>query len=278
MHKKIYSIFLLTLLIISMAGCDNKVANGKGPGATKIQEIQNGNKTEEKKEENSKDDKKDDKKETESKEDTKKETEKTEDIKKEEKEAEKKEDEDKEEKVSCIENFLFIGDSMMNMLKPVIQKDTPSAKVEGAGGKEASYFLKRFDSLPKDGVDGIVVWIGVNGIVNKDNVKNTTELLTKLSERYPGKKIYVMKVFPVGKNWKYGNMVADEMNPGIKEFNTEIEKFVNENNMTYIDATKEFVDENGYLVGSSDDLHLFEEEDNKKILDVVKSVIEKSNK
>ena len=24
-----------------MAGCDNKVANGKGPGATKIQEIQN---------------------------------------------------------------------------------------------------------------------------------------------------------------------------------------------------------------------------------------------
>ena len=130
----------------------------------------------------------------------------------------------------------------------------------------------------KDGVDGVVVWIGVNGIVNKDNVKNTTELLTKLSERYPGKKIYVMKVFPVGKNWKYGNMVADEMNPGIKEFNTEIEKFVNENNMTYIDATKEFVDENGYLVGSSDDLHLFEEEDNKKILDVVKSVIEKSNK
>ena len=268
MHKKICSIFLLTLLIISMAGCDNKVANGKGPGATKIQEIQNGNKTEEKKEENSKDDKKDDKKETESKEDTKKE----------EKETEKKEDEDKEEKVSCIENFLFIGDSMMNMLKPVIQKDTPSAKVEGAGGKEASYFLERFDSLPKDGVDGVVVWIGVNGIVNKDNVKNTTELLTKLSERYPGKKIYVMKVFPVGKNWKYGNMVADEMNPGIKEFNTEIEKFVNENNMTYIDATKEFVDENGYLVGSSDDLHLFEEEDNKKILDVVKSVIEKSNK
>ena len=57
-----------------------------------------------------------------------------------------------------------------------------------------------------------------------------------------------------------------------------LEKFVNENNMTYIDATKEFVDENGYLVGSSDDLHLFEEEDNKKILDVVKSVIEKSNK
>ena len=30
--------------------------------------------------------------------------------------------------------------------------------------------------------------------------------------------------------------------------------------MTYIDATKEFVDENGYLVGSSDDLHLFEDE------------------
>ena len=253
MYKKICSIFLLTLLIISMVGCDNKVANGKGPGATKIQEIQNGNKTEEKKEEKSKEDEKADKKETEKK-------------------------EDKEEKVSCIENFLFIGDSMMNMLKPVIQKDTPSAKVEGAGGKEASYFLKRFDSLPKDGVDGIVVWIGVNGIVNKDNVKNTTELLTKLSERYPDKKIYVMKVFPVGKNWKYGNMVADEMNPGIKEFNTEIEKFVNENNMTYIDATKEFVDENGYLVGSSDDLHLFEEEDNKKILDVVKSVIEKSNK
>lgn len=277
MYKKIRSIFLLALLIISMVGCDNKVASGKGPGATKIQEIQNGNKTEEKKEENSKDDKKDDKKETESKEDSKKETEKTEDTKKEEKETEKKE-EDTEEKVSCIENFLFIGDSMMNMLKPVIQKDTPSAKVEGAGGKEASYFLKRFDSLPKDGVDGIVVWIGVNGIVNKDNVKNTTELLTKLSERYPGKKIYVMKVFPVGKNWKYGNMVADEMNPGIKEFNIEIEKFVNENNMTYIDATKEFVDENGYLVGSSDDLHLFEEEDNRKILDVVKSVIEKSNK
>ena len=67
-------------------------------------------------------------------------------------------------------------------------------------------------------------------------------------------------------------------NKPCNNFNTEIEKFVNENNMTYIDATNEFVDENGYLVGSSDDLHLFEKEDNKKILDVVKSVIEKSNK
>ena len=278
MYKKICSFFLLTSLIISMVGCDKEVASGKGPGASKIQEIQNGNKTEEKKEEKPKDEETDDKKEAEKTEDNTKEIEKTEDTKKAEKENEKKEDDNKEEKVSCIENFLFIGDSMMNMLKPVIQKDTPSAKVKGAGGKEASYFLKRFDSLPKDGVDGVVVWIGVNGIVNKNNVKNTTELLTKLSERYPGKKIYVMKVFPVGKNWKYGNMVADEMNPGIKKFNTEIEKFVNENKMTYIDATKEFVDENGYLVGSSDDLHLFEAEDNKKILDVVKSVIDKSTK
>lgn len=278
MYKKICSFFLLTSLIISMVGCDKEVANGKGPGASKIQEIQNGNKTEEKKEEKPKDEETDDKKEAEKTEDNTKEIEKTEDTKKAEKETEKKEDDNKEEKVSCIENFLFIGDSMMNMLKPVIQKDTPSAKVEGAGGKEASYFLKRFDSLPKDGVDGVVIWIGVNGIVNKNNVKNTTELLTKLSERYPGKKIYVMKVFPVGKNWKYGNMVADEMNPGIKKFNTEIEKFVNENKMTYIDATKEFVDKEGYLVGSSDDLHLFNREDNRKILDVVKSVIEESNK
>ena len=135
MYKKIRSIFFFVFLIISLAGCDNKVANGKGTGATKIQEIQNGNKTEEKKEEKPKDDEKDDTKETEKKEDIKKETEKTEDTKKEEKETEKKEDEDKEEKVSCIENFLFIGDSMMNMLKPVIQKDTPSAKVEGADGK-----------------------------------------------------------------------------------------------------------------------------------------------
>ena len=34
MHKKIRSIFLLTLVIISMVGCDNKVAPGPLPLAT----------------------------------------------------------------------------------------------------------------------------------------------------------------------------------------------------------------------------------------------------
>lgn len=242
MRKKLYLSLLLTSLIFGTVGCDKEVPSGKRPGATKIEQIQNGDN--EKKETND--------------------TKKTEN---------KKENNNEVKEVANIDNFLFIGDSMMNNLKPVILKDTPSAIVKGAGGKEATYFLKRLDSLPKNNINGIVVWIGVNGITNENNVKNTEELLSELASRYPGKKIYVMKVFPVGKNWSYGNMVADKMNPGILEFNKEIESYTKSNNIVFIDATKEFVDEEGYLIGSPDDLHLFNTEDNEKILEVVKSSI-----
>lgn len=70
-------------------------------------------------------------------------------------------------------------------------------------------------------------------------------------------------------------MVANEMNPGISELNTELESYAKSNNMTFIDATKGFVDEDGYLIGSPDNIHLFGTEDNEKILEVIKSSIDK---
>ena len=274
MNKKVCLSLLLVSLMISMVGCDKEAPDGKGPGATKIEEIQNGGETkkqttdEKKTEKESNNDKKAS---TEKKEDTKKETTKTSETTKNENKDENKNTE--VEETGNIDNFLFIGDSMMNNLKPVILKDASSAKVYAAGGKEASYFLKRFDSFPEKDVEGVVVWIGVNGIFNESNIDNTTELISKLEDRYPGKKIYVMKVFPVGKNWSYGNKVATEMNPGIEKFNKELESYAKSNNITFIDATKEFIDEDGYLIGSPDDLHLFDSEDNEKILEVIKSSV-----
>ena len=172
-----------------------------------------------------------------------------------------------------LDKYLFVGDSMLGNLKASLESDSSSVQVRYKVGKTAKYWLDNFSQMPdKDKVSNVVSWIGVNGILNANNYKQTEELMNKLSSKY-GKAVHPMAVFPVGEKYKEGSANASNMNPAIKEFNSKLQSYASSKGSTYIDATSGFVDDKGYLKGSADNLHISGKANNDKIVQNVKSAL-----
>ena len=156
-----------------------------------------------------------------------------------------------------LNNFLFIGDSFTYRIRNVIKSNNSNVYIQAQSGSRPSYWLDRVNSMPSNNsVEGVTMLIGVNGVSNTTkNINDTKELINKLIARYPNKKIYIQKVFPVGTGYKESN--PSEQNKKISEFNKEIEAFcATKSNVKFIDATSGFVDGNGYLTNTSDGLHI----------------------
>ena len=172
-----------------------------------------------------------------------------------------------------LDKYLFVGDSMLGNLKASLESDSSSVQVRYKVGKTAKYWLDNFSQMPdKDKVSNVVSWIGVNGILNANNYKQTEELMNKLSSKY-GKAVHPMAVFPVGEKYREGSANASNMNPAIKEFNSKLQSYASSKGSTYIDATSGFVDDKGYLKGSADNLHISGKANNDKIVQNVKSAL-----
>ena len=172
-----------------------------------------------------------------------------------------------------LDKYLFVGDSMLGNLKASLESDSSSVQVRFKGGKTAKYWLDNFSQMPdKDKVDNVISWIGVNGVMNANNYEQTEELMNKLASKY-GKAVHPMAVFPVGEKYSYGSANASNMNPAIKEFNSKLQSYASSKGSTYIDATSGFVDDNGYLIGSQDNLHIYGKSNNDKIVQNIKSAL-----
>ena len=173
--------------------------------------------------------------------------------------------------IASLDRYLFVGDSMLGNLKPSLESDSSSVQVRFKGGKTAKYWLDNFSQMPdKSKVSNVVSWLGVNGILNANNAEQTIELMDKLSSKY-GVAVNPMRVFPVGKNYKYRTANAANMNPGIKEFNVKMQEYANSKGSKFVDATNGFVDDSGYLIGSQDDLHIYGKANNDKIVQNIKT-------
>ena len=157
-----------------------------------------------------------------------------------------------------LNNFLFIGDSYTYRLGETIRsKNNNKVFIQAQSGSRPSYWLDKVDAMPSNNsVEGVTMLIGVNGVANTEqNIKDTKELINKLVKRYPNKKIYVQKVFPVGSGFTEGDAAAH--NKKIDKFNKEIEAFCkNKSNVVIIDAREGLVDSKGYLNPSDDGLHI----------------------
>ena len=172
-----------------------------------------------------------------------------------------------------LDKYLFVGDSMLGNLKSSLESDSSSVQVRFKGGKTAQYWLDNFGQMPdKSKVDNVVSWIGVNGILNTNNYAITEELMNKLANKY-GKAVHPMAVFPVGAKYKYKTDNASNMNPAIKEFNSKLQSYASSKGSTYIDATSGFVDDQGYLKGSQDNLHIYGKSNNDKIVQNIKTAL-----
>lgn len=157
-----------------------------------------------------------------------------------------------------LDNFLFVGDSFTQRISDTIKSNNQIEEVFAQGGSRSSYWLDKVDEMPdKNNVDGVALLIGVNGVTESTNIRDTKALINQLIVKYPDKKIYVQKVFPVGENFTEGDPVNH--NKLIKKYNQELEEFcATKSNIKMIDATKGFVNKKGYLINTSDGLHIDE--------------------
>lgn len=157
-----------------------------------------------------------------------------------------------------LDNFLFVGDSFTQRIADTIKSNNQIEEVFAQGGSRSSYWLDKVDEMPdKNNVEGVTLLIGVNGVTESTNIRDTKALINQLIVKYPDKKIYVQKVFPVGENFTEGDPVNH--NELIKKYNQELEEFcTTKPNIKIIDATKGFVNKKGYLINTSDGLHIDE--------------------
>lgn len=172
-------------------------------------------------------------------------------------------DSSKSSDIDNLNNFLFVGDSFTARMENTIKSNNDSIYVSAQGGSRSWYWLDKVDDMPdKDDVDSICLLIGVNGITESKNIIYTKALINQLIVKYPDKTIYVQKVFPVGENFVDGDPVV--YNNKIKEYNEELVKFCKtKSNINIIDTTKGFVNDKGYLINTSDGLHIDKSKEDK---------------
>ena len=134
-------------------------------------------------------------------------------------------------------------------MKPVLEGKYPSAKAMGKGGKWAKHWLESLSELPDaSSVSTVIQWLGINGVHdNKNNIKNSQELLTKLKEKYPNVPIFNMDIFPTTEDYSYGNYTGEWWRGLSQEFNKEMGTWAGANGITQINATNGFIQEDGFL-------------------------------
>ena len=120
-------------------------------------------------------------------------------------------------------NFLFIGDSFTVGLKDSVGLETKGHTVIAESSTNPSDWLKdeKIALLPAEiDIDNVVVLLGVNGVMNSNQITDMKAYLDKLIELYPSKIIYVQKVFPVAST--YTSYSYTDMNTAIENYNKEI--------------------------------------------------------
>ena len=153
---------------------------------------------------------------------------------------------------SAGKNLLFLGDSFTEMLNTNVDLTGKGHTVKATVGWNPSDWLKdeNFNTLPEaDTIDGVVVLLGINGVMNSNQVTDMKTLLDKLIVKYPNKTINVQKVFPVGTNYSVGGVTPAQINSAVETYNTEIKNYCStKSELLFIDTTSNLVGTDGTLL------------------------------
>ncbi|MGN1032796.1 MAG: GDSL-type esterase/lipase family protein [Intestinibacter sp.] len=176
--------------------------------------------------------------------------------------------------ITNLNNFLFIGDSYTERLKSTIKSKNNNAHVFALGGTTPGFWIDKISIMP-DNVKAVVLLIGTNGILTPENIPDAKTLINNICEKYPGKQIFIQKIFPVGEYFYANKMDVIFRNNLAKKYNEEIEDFCKDKeNIKIIDTTKGFIDEEGFLKFTSDSLHI-DPEYNQKFYNNIFNAIKK---
>lgn len=158
------------------------------------------------------------------------------------------------------EKLLFIGDSY-------------AAKLESAGyggenltiyavpGITAGQLRENQWEFPDMKPDKVVLMVGINSLAEMEEgsiqIQDERLLIEDLKKLYDAP-LYVQKVFPVGEPLLQHKPVLSVKN--VAEYNRLLEEFCRETEgVIFFDPQEGFLDENGYLTNTEDNLHIGED-------------------
>ena len=152
-------------------------------------------------------------------------------------------------------NYLFLGDSITDYYD--LDKYYEGYKVVNSGisGNQTSDIL---DDLQKRAYvynpSTIFLLIGTNDYIHNkkedETVNNIKEIVEKLNKNLPNAKIYLESIYPVNNtdDKKISkSMVSIRNNTSIKKINSELKKYCNDKNCTYLDMYSLLEDKDGNL-------------------------------
>ena len=152
-------------------------------------------------------------------------------------------------------NYLFLGDSITDFYD--LDKYYEGYKVVNSGisGDQTSDIL---DDLQKRAYvynpSTIFLLIGTNDYIHHkkedETVNNIKEIVEKLNKNLPNAKIYLESIYPINNtdDSKISKpMVGIRINDSIKKINSELKKYCNDKNCTYLDMYSLLEDKDGNL-------------------------------
>lgn len=155
------------------------------------------------------------------------------------------------EDIRKYENIVFLGDSITDFY-PIegIYLDLPIVK-SGIAGYTTEDILDRMDSMVyKYNPTSVFLLIGTNDIMydgesNKEKtIENIEKILKNIKTNRKQAKLYLEAIYPVNKKLN-SYMVRNRDNEIIREINDTLEKYCDENDITFIDMYEVLQDEEG---------------------------------
>lgn len=165
------------------------------------------------------------------------------------------------------ENFVFLGDSITDWypFDDLYEENVPIVNSGRAGYLTKDLKDKLNEFVYVYNPTKVFILIGTNDLnsdtPNDVTVNNIKEIIEEIKKNRPKTEIYLQSIYPINKtnNEKIvKKTVGIRTNEVIRKVNKELEKYCEENDITYIDMYSELTDENGNLdiKYTKDGLHL----------------------
>lgn len=160
-------------------------------------------------------------------------------------------------KILHQEKYLFIGDSYAARLESAgySQGNVLIYAIPGITAKELDDKREEFPDMEPDKV---VLMVGINSLAQMEEgeiqIEDEKKLIQDIREIYHAP-LYVQKVFPVGEPLLQHKPVLTVKN--VAEYNRLLEEYCAETeDVIFFDPQDGFLDENGYLTKTEDNLHI----------------------
>lgn len=154
-------------------------------------------------------------------------------------------------KIVVDDNYLFVGDSLIERYDlDKYFENMPVINSGVSGNKTISILNDMENRIYKYNPSKVILLVGTNdynSISNDDTVKNIGKIIDGIKTNRPYAEIYVQSIYPVNKNINDGKNVSSRNNEDISQMNEGIKKICKEKEVNFVNIYDLLVDDEGNL-------------------------------